>query len=281
MQETKINHKEWYVPIAFILCFGWLAWHFPFFTLDFLTPEDPSLLEQLSAQMMRNDITPNLPGLFGGYTDIVDWTALIAMPILFIIGVLTVERARMETEIWRPLDRVAVFIGRVTMVLISALTTVMIYEVFLRYVVEAPTLCANELSLWIAGFVFLCSGLYSMQQRSHIRIFILYDILPRGLQKLCDSISTLLIVVFAFFLFYGGYGEAFTKFYRWETFGTAFDPPIPATLKPAILILVAMVAIQAVINLVSDWNLEPVKHSAADDIDQDEIEALKRSVGSN
>jgi hypothetical protein len=42
-----------------------------------------------------------------------------------------------------------------------------------------------------------------------------------------------------------------------------------------------MVAIQAVINLVSDWNLEPVKHSAADDIDQDEIEALKRSVGSN
>ena len=120
-----------------------------------------------------------------------------------------------------------------------------------------------------------------MQQRSHIRIFILYDILPRGLQKLCDSISTLLIVVFAFFLFYGCYGEAFTKFYRWETFGTAFDPPIPATLKPAILILVAMVAIQAVINLVSDWNLEPVKHSAADDIDQDEIEALKRSVGSN
>ena len=281
MQETKINHKEWYVPIAFILCFGWLAWHFPFFTLDFLTPEDPSLLEQLSAQMMRNDITPNLPGLFGGYTDIVDWTALIAMPILFIIGVLTVERARMETEIWRPLDRVAVFIGRVTMVLISALTAVMIYEVFLRYVVEAPTLWANELSLWIAGFVFLCSGLYAMQQRSHIRIFILYDILPRGLQKLCDSISTLLIVVFAFFLFYGGYGEAFTKFDRLETFGTAFDPPIPATLKPAILILVAMVAIQAVINLVSDWNLEPVKHSAADDIDQDEIEALKRSVGSN
>ena len=86
MQETKINHKEWYVPIAFILCFGWLAWHFPFFTLDFMTPEDPSLLEQLSSQMMRNDVTPNLPGLFGGYTDIVDWTALIAMPFCLLSG---------------------------------------------------------------------------------------------------------------------------------------------------------------------------------------------------
>ena len=227
MQETKINHKEWYVPIAFILCFGWLAWHFPFFTLDFMTPEDPSLLEQLSSQMMRNDVTPNLPGLFGGYADIVDWTALIAMPILFIIGVLTVERARMETEIWRPLDRVAVFIGRVTMVLISALTAVMIYEVFLRYVVEAPTLWANELSLWIAGFVFLCSGLYAMQQRTHIRIFLLYDVVPRSLQRIFDTISVTLIVMFAFFLVFGSYKQVFVnKLYRWELYGSAFNPPI-------------------------------------------------------
>ena len=281
MQETKINHKEWYIPIAFILCFGWLCWHFPFFTLDFLTPKDPSLLDQLSAQMIRNDVTPNLPGLFGGYADIVDWAALIGMPVLFILGIMTVERARMETELWRPVDRFAVFIGRVTMVLIVALTSVMLYEVFLRYVVEAPTLWANELSLWIAGFVFLCSGLYAMQQRSHIRIFILYDVLPRFLQRTCDVLSTSLIVMFAFFLCYGGYGEAFTKFYRWETFGTAFDPPIPATLKPAILVVVALVAMQAVLNLISDWNVEPIKHTAADDIDKDELETLKRSVGSN
>ncbi len=64
------------------------------------------------------------------------------MPILFIIGVLTVERARMETEIWRPVDRVAVFIGRVTMVLISALTTVMIYEAELF----GPNLLVSDLA---------------------------------------------------------------------------------------------------------------------------------------
>ena len=281
MQETKINHKEWYIPVAFILCSGWLCWHFPFFTLDFLTPEDPSLLDQLSAQMMRNDVTPNLPGLFGGYADIVDWAALIGMPVLFILGIMTVERARMETELWRPVDRFTVFIGRVTMVLISLLTSVMIYEVLLRYVIEAPTLWANELSLWMAGFVFLFSGLYAMQQRSHIRIFIIYDVLPRFLQRTCDVLSTTLIVIFAFSLCYGGYGESFTKFYTWETFGTAFDPPIPATLKPAILVAVALVALQAVLNLVSDWNIEPVKHTAADDIDKEELEAIKRSVGSN
>ena len=33
------------------------------------------------------------------------------------------------------------------------------------------------------------------------------------------------------------------------------------------------------INLVSDWHIEPVKHTAADDIDQDELERLRKAVG--
>ena len=120
-----------------------------------------------------------------------------------------------------------------------------------------------------------------MQQRSHIRIFLLYDICPRWLQRVFDCISTLLIVAFAFFLIYGGYGEAFAKFGRWETFGTAFDPPIPATLKPMVLFIVAMVAVQAVINLISDWNAEPVIHTAADDLDQDELAKIRAAGGAD
>ena len=77
----------------------------------------------------------------------------------------------------------------------------------------------------------------------------------------------------------GDVDTRFDKLHRWETFGTAFDPPIPATLKPMVLVVVFLVAIQAVINLISDWNAEPVVHSAADDIDQDELEHLKAMVG--
>ncbi|MGB1209309.1 MAG: TRAP transporter small permease subunit, partial [Paracoccaceae bacterium] len=141
---------------------------------------------------------------------------------------------------------------------------------------------ANELTLWIAGFVFLCSGLYAMQQRCHIRIFLLYDAVPRWMQRLFDTISTLLICVFAFFLVFGSYKQVFVnKLYRWETFGTAFDPPLPATLQPMVLIVVTLVAFQAVLNLIQDWNVEPVKHTAADDIDADELATLKKSVGSD
>lgn len=267
---------EWFIPMAFIFCAGWVTWHMPAFILDWGGDG-----EQLSAQFARIDVSPNAPIVMGKYIDIYDLLAIIAVPVLLAIGVFTVRRAPMEFESWRPLDRVSVFIGRVTMMLVILLTLVMLYEVVLRYVFEKPTLWASELSLWLAGFVFLCAGLYAMQQRSHIRIFLLYDVLPRWVQRTFDIMSTSLIVLFAAALIYGGYGEAFAKFGRWETFGTAFDPPIPATLKMAVLFVVAAVAVQAIINLISDWNAEPVIHTAADDIDQDELDRLRASIGAD
>lgn len=92
--------------------------------------------------------------------------------------------------------------------------------------------------------------------------------------------STFLISVFAFALIYGGWGEAKAKLLRWETFGTAFDPPIPATLKPLVLLVITLVALQAIANLIKDWNREPEVHTAADDIDEEEIERLRKQVGS-
>ncbi|MFO6463072.1 TRAP transporter small permease subunit [Jannaschia sp. KMU-145] len=252
------------MPILFCLAAGWAMWRMPAFLMIFSDP-GPTV----DALARRYDAA-----------SAIDWLAAAAAAVFFVLGVMTVRRAHNEYEEWGVADRLSVFVGRITMIIIAAMVCVMVYEVVLRYVFEKPTLWANEMTLWMAGFVFILSGLYAMQQRSHIRIFLLYDILPRWLQRTCDVISTILILTFAFFLFWGGYGEATQKFARWETFGTAFDPPIPATLKPMILVVVTLVALQAIANLIRDWNKEPVIHTAADDIDPDEIERLRRQVGS-
>lgn len=271
---------EWLVPLAFIVSAGWAIWHTPAYILDFIPSENQSLIDQMTELHQRKDITPNLPGLFGGLADPVDWAALFLVPIIFTIGLRTVRCAPMEYEHWRPIDRVALFIGRITMILIISMTAVMLYEVLMRYAFEAPTLWANEMTLWIAGFVFLLSGLYAMQQRCHIRIFLLYDAVPRWMQHLFDIISVLLIVVFACFLVFGSYKQVFVnKFYKWEMFGTAFDPPIPATIQPMILIVVSLIAMQAVINLVSDWNIDSSDKVQAGELDDDELAAIKRSIG--
>ncbi|MEL6476707.1 MAG: TRAP transporter small permease [Pseudomonadota bacterium] len=271
---------EWTIPFLFFVAAGWAVWHMPAYILDFIPSESQSLVDQISALHLRKDVTPDWPGLFGGYADAMDWLALVSLPVLFFLGARGLKVYRMEYPDWRPVDRIALFIGRVTMIMIISMTCVMLYEVFLRYAVEAPTLWANELTLWLAGFVFLCSGLYAMQQRCHIRIFLLYDVCPRWLQRVFDCISAALIAMFAFFLVFGSYKQVFiTKFYKWEMFGTAFDPPIPATVQPMVLIMIVLIALQAVVNLISDWNKAPEVH--IDEPDADELETIKRSVGAD
>jgi len=282
MKEDSGSFIEWFLPTAFVVVAGWAIWHIPAYILDFIPPASQSLLDQISSLHARKDVTPNMPGLFGGLADPIDWSALVLMPIIFFFGARTVRCAKMEFEHWRPIDRIALFVGRITMILIILMTGVMLYEVFLRYVFQAPTLWANELTLWIAGFVFLLSGFYAMQQRCHIRIFLLYDVVPRWLQHVFDIISVTVVWIFTAFLIFGSYKQVFvTKFYKWEMFGTAFDPPIPATIQPMILIMVSLIAIQALVNLISDWNLAPESNTGVIDMDEDELEQIKRSVGSN
>ncbi|MEM7670410.1 MAG: TRAP transporter small permease, partial [Pseudomonadota bacterium] len=160
-------------------------------------------------------------------------------------------------------DILSLVTSRFAMIMIAFIVIVMFYEVVSRYVFSKPTLWANELSLWIAGFVFLFAGQYAMQQRSHIRIYVIYDMMPRWMQKTSDVISLALLLFFTFALVWGGYSDAMRRMLRMETFGTAWDPPIPGTLKPAILIIIVLVAIQAISNLIADWNKAPEHHTPA------------------
>ncbi|WP_435257312.1 TRAP transporter small permease subunit [Thioclava sp. FR2] len=185
-----------------------------------------------------------------------------------------------ETQPKGALDVVSLICARLAMVGIVAVVVVMFYEVVARYVFEKPTLWANEFSLWIAGFIFLLAGLYAMQQRSHISIYIVYDMMPRWAKKTSDVVSVALIWVFALSLIWGGFNEAWDKMIRWETFGTAWDPPLPGTIKPGILILIGLVAVQALSNLILDWNSDRGTHSPLDEIDQTEIENLRRTLES-
>ncbi len=210
-------------------------------------------------------------------------TALVTL-VVGLVAVVSIgiyfsdRRASIEMHPEGFFDVFSLIWGRVSMIAIVAVLFVMFYEVVARYVFVRPTLWANELSIWMAALVFLLSGLYAMQQRAHIRIYIIYDKFPGWLRKVSDSVSVALIWVFAISLIWGGYNEARDKFFRGETFGTAWDPPIPATVKPMILIAATLVAVQALSNLIADWNKAPESHTPVDDIDQSEIEHMRKFV---
>lgn len=152
----------------------------------------------------------------------------------------------------RVCESVSLFLSHIAMWLIAAIVAVMLFEVVSRYVFDKPTLWANELSLWLAGGLYLFAGLYAMRERAHIRVTILYDSLsPKGKRAL-DFLGMLVVVSFAFLLVFGSYESVWQTVARWERFGTAWDPPIPATLKSLVLIVTVLIAVQAVSNFIAD-----------------------------
>jgi TRAP-type C4-dicarboxylate transport system permease small subunit len=94
----------------------------------------------------------------------------------------------------------------------------------------------------------------------------------RNWQRAFDTISTALIILFAAAVIWGGFNEAYAKLMRWETFGTAWDPPIPATMKPLVLVTVTLIAIQSVMNLVTDWNKEKQVHDLVEEVKEELVD---------
>jgi TRAP-type C4-dicarboxylate transport system permease small subunit len=149
-------------------------------------------------------------------------------------------------------DRVTIAISRVTMLLFGVIVVATFYEVVMRYLFGSPTIWANELSLMVAGIGYLFAGVYAMQRRDHIRITPLYDLAPPALERLFDLLALLCILTFATGMVVGGLTSAWRSLSNFERFGTAWDPPIPALLKPSILLTTVPIAIQAVSNFLAD-----------------------------
>jgi TRAP-type mannitol/chloroaromatic compound transport system permease small subunit len=156
-------------------------------------------------------------------------------------------------------DRITLFLSHTIKFLIPVIVLVMLYEVFVRYILFKPTMWANELSLWLAGVVYLIGGIYAMRLRCHIRIVMLYDIVSRKTQRIFDLISVIILVLYAIAVVVGGLPDATMSLMTWERFGTFWDPPIPAVMKPLIIISIVLIALQGINNLIVDWGKDKEK----------------------
>ncbi|MEP5729517.1 MAG: TRAP transporter small permease [Sulfitobacter sp.] len=163
------------------------------------------------------------------------------------------------------IDHTSLRIASLLMFFVAIIMGIMLYEVILRYVFARPTIWVEELSRWLGGVIFLVAGIYAMQQRTHIRVTIVYDILGRNAQRATEVLATTFICVFCWAVTWGYWGNAMRKFETWELYGSAWNPPIPAIMKPLICLTCAWMSVQAINNLIVDWRrdapLAPPKDS--------------------
>ena len=103
-------------------------------------------------------------------------------------------------------ESLSIWIGRAFGWCILILTLSVTYEVFVRYVLNAPTVWAFDMMVQMYGGLFLMAGAYALAQDAHVRGDVLYRLFPVKVQARID----LILYIFFFFpgmlaLFYFGY----------------------------------------------------------------------------
>jgi C4-dicarboxylate transporter, DctQ subunit len=151
------------------------------------------------------------------------------------------------------LGRVVDKVGYVFAAGIVIAALILLMEVFLRYVLNAPTIWAHETTVFLCGIAFIFGGLYCTCRNTHIRVVIIYDHFPPGLRRVADIVISLVSALASGFFAYAAFhmvqravvmpsGEI-----RLETTGSAWSPPTPALIKIFILIVMILLVVQFLI----------------------------------
>ena len=113
------------------------------------------------------------------------------------------------TRILHFIDSLSAWFGKAFAWCIVILTFSTCYEVFVRYVLNAPTLWAFDMSVQMYGALFMMCGAYTLSQGAHVRGDVLYRLLPKKTQAKIDFVLYILFLMpGAVALIYYGYGFA-------------------------------------------------------------------------
>ena len=86
------------------------------------------------------------------------------------------------------IESLNIWIGRAFGWCILILTLSVAYEVFVRYVLNAPTVWAFDMMIQMYGALFLMAGAYALAQDTHVRADVLYSLIPVKWQARIDFV---------------------------------------------------------------------------------------------
>lgn len=111
------------------------------------------------------------------------------------------------------IDRLSAAVGKAFSWCIIILTFGTCYEVFMRYILRAPTSWAFDLAYCMYGALFLMAGAYTLSRNGHVRGDVVYRLLPVRAQAGID-LSLYVLFFFPGFLalLVWGYPYALTSF---------------------------------------------------------------------
>lgn len=85
-------------------------------------------------------------------------------------------------------EGLSLWVGRAFGWCILILTLSVSYEVFVRYVLNAPTVWAFDMMIQMYGALFLMCGAYALAQDTHVRADVVYRLFPVRVQATLDFV---------------------------------------------------------------------------------------------
>ncbi|UWS05984.1 TRAP transporter small permease (plasmid) [Phaeobacter inhibens] len=127
---------------------------------------------------------------------------------------------------------------------------ILINEVVLRYVFNAPTIWAHETTIFICGMIFIYGGLYCVARDQHIRVVLIYDAVSpmwrRRFNVAISIVSATASAIFAWAAWLMVQRAAFAPdgSLRIERSGSAWDPMYPGLTKIGLFLILTVMSVQ-------------------------------------
>ena len=148
-------------------------------------------------------------------------------------------------------DRFSGSIGLLAAWIVLPLIVATIYEVFSRYLFNAPTIWAYEIGYMMTGANFLLGSAFALREKAHIRIDVLYSRFSPRLQALVDTLGyTFLFLPLSFWLSYRLANYALGAFNSGQLSGESAWNPVIWPFRVVFFVGFLVLSIQAVAELI-------------------------------
>jgi len=149
------------------------------------------------------------------------------------------------------IDSLSTWVGKAFAWLILVLTLGVSYEVFVRYVLRAPTTWAFDISYITYGGLFLMAGAYALSRNSHVRGDVVYRFWRPRVQATVDLVLYVIFFLPAVgaWIYSGwGYASASIRYKEVSIFSPAGVPVFP--LKTLIPVTGVFLLLQGVAEII-------------------------------
>ena len=177
-------------------------------------------------------------------------------------------------------DKISTFVGHAFSWLIVALTFLISWEVFSRYMLDAPHSWVFDVMIMMYGTLFMMAGAYTLAKSGHVRGDVLYGFFEPRTQAWIDVILYVLFFIPGVFaLTYAGYAFAVDSWVMNEHSSISANGPPIYPFKTILPLAGAFLLLQGIVEIIrcvvciqqGQW---PTREEDVEEVDVDKLKQM-------